>query len=376
VRKTWAVAWKELRQVGRDPLTLVMLIGVPCLMLVLYGYALNFDVRHVALAVEDRDHSAASRALVDAFIASTYFDLAAVLPVESDLELLMQRRVAQAVLVIPERFGERIAAGRQAPVQLVLDGADARTATTILGYANAITAERNLVLFDAAAALGGPGGTRVATPRFRPRVWYNPELRSSHFLVPGLIGVILMLTAVLSTALSVVREKERGTLEQLRTSPLGTFHLLLGKTLPYLFFSLFATLLILLAARALFGVEVRGPKLALFLATLLFLAGALSLGLLISSISTSQAMAFQIGSLASLLPTVLLSGFVFPISSMPRPLQWLTLAVPARHYLVILRGIILKGSGLAPFGPQLAALAIFAATVLALAAWRMSRQGR
>jgi ABC-2 type transport system permease protein len=364
VRKTWAVAWKELRQIARDPLTLVMLIGIPGLMLVLYGYALNFDVRHVALAVEDRDHSAASRALVDAFIASTYFDLTAALPAESDLEIVMQRREAQVVLVIPERFGEHLAGGDKAPVQIVLDGADARTATTILGYANAIAAERNLALLSAATA------TSAAAPlRFRPRVWYNPELRSSHFLV-------LMLTAVLSTALSVVREKERGTLEQLRTSPLGTFHLLLGKTLPYLFFSLAATLLILIAARALFGVEVRGPKLALFLATLLFIAGALSLGLLISSVSTSQAMAFQIGSLASLLPTVLLSGFVFPISSMPRPLQWLTLAVPARHYLVILRGIILKGSGLAPFGPQLAALAIFAATVLALAAWRMSRQGR
>jgi len=370
VRKTWAVAWKELRQIARDPLTLVMLIGIPGLMLVLYGYALNFDVRHVALAVDDRDHSAASRALVDAFIASTYFDLAAALPAESDREIVMQRREAQVVLVIPERFGEHLAGGRKAPVQIVLDGADARTATTILGYANAITAERNLALLSAATA------TSAAAPlRFRPRVWYNPELQSSHFLVPGLIGVILMLTAVLSTALSVVREKERGTLEQLRTSPLGTFHLLLGKTLPYLFFSLAATLLILIAARALFGVEVRGPKLALFLATLLFIAGALSLGLLISSVSTSQAMAFQIGSLASLLPTVLLSGFVFPISSMPRPLQWFTLVVPARHYLVILRGIILKGAGLGPFGPQLAALGIFTTVVLALAAWRLSRQG-
>ena len=374
MRKTWSVAWKELRQVARDPLTLVMLIGVPCLMLVLYGYALNFDVRHVALAVEDRDHSPASRELLDAFIASTYFDLAAVLPVESNLELVMQRRSAQAVLVIPERFGERIAASRPAPVQIVLDGADARTATTILGYANAITAQRNLALLSAVPAAGGPGGARAEPIRFRPRVWYNPELRSSHFLVPGLIGVILMLTAVLSTALSVVREKERGTLEQLRVTSLRPSELIVGKTLPYLAISLMATVLILVAARVLFGVAVRGSYLDLFVAPVVYLIGALGFGLLVSSLSDSQAMAFQVGMVTSMLPAIFLSGFIFPIRAMPGLVQALTYAVPARYFLVVSRGIILKGGALTEYTRDMGFLVLYATVVLTIAYGRLTRR--
>lgn len=372
--KTWAVARKELRQVMRDPLSLLMLVGLPAFMLVLYGFALNFDVRHVSLAVQDHDRSRPSRDLAAAFVNSTYFDLVATPAPGDDLERLLERRVVKAVLVVPVGFGADVAAGRRADVQLLVDGADANTATTVLGYASALVAEQNVRLLAAAFAESGRAlPTGIA---YDPRVWYNPELRSTGFLVPGLIGFLLMLTAVLSTALSVVRESERGTMEQLRVAPLGTLELIVGKTLPYLAISLVATSVILLAARVLFGVVVRGPYLDLFVATLVYLLGALGLGLLISTIADSQAMAFQVGLLVSLLPAILLSGFIFQIRSMPEPLQLVTRLVPARYYLVILRGIIIKGSGLAPYLEQLASLALFAAVTLTAASVRLARQER
>ena len=371
--KLRAVALKELRQIRRDPLSLLMLLGLPAFMLVLYGFALNFDVRHVALAVQDRDHSARSRALVAAFIQSTYFDLAATPDAGTDLESLTARRIAKAVLVIPEGFGADLAAGRTAEVQLLLDGADASTATTVLGYAGALVAEQNATDLQRTVvrALGRDGPLGIS---YRPRVWYNPELSSTRFLVPGLMGVLLMLTAVLATALSIVREKERGTIEQLRVAPLRTVELILGKTLPYLVISFAASVFILLAARVLFGVEVKGPYLSLLGATLLYLIGALGLGILISTLAESQAIAFQGGLLVSLLPAVLLSGFIFQIRGMPMVLQLVTYVIPARYYLVILRGVIIKGSDLGPYWDQMAGLALFAVATLGLATLRLIRE--
>lgn len=369
MRKTFAVAVKELRQVARDPFSLAMLLGVPALMLLMYGYAINFDVRHVALAVQDRDHSQASRDLVAAFVNSTYFDLVAAVPPGSDLERVTERRVARAVLVIPEDYARTLAAGRTASVQMLLDGADAGTATTVLGYAEQLIAQQNVALRG--ALLRGTGATEIDPIDYQPRVWYNPELKSTQFLVPGLVGFILMLTAVLSTALSVVREKERGTMEQLRITDLRILEMLAGKTLPYLCISLLATVIILTAARFLFGVAVRGSYLDLFLITLVYLVGALGFGLFVSSISDSQAMAFQVGTLTSMLPAIFLSGFIFPIANMPAPLRIVTYVVPARYYLVILRGIILKGAGLGSYGVDVAFLIGFALLILGLAYVRL-----
>jgi len=379
--KVRAVAVKEFRQVARDPLTLAMLLGLPTMMLLLYGYAVNFDVRHIRLAIEDRDKTAASRDLGAAFVNSGYFDLVADLPAGADLERLTERRRAQAVLVIPETYGRDVAAGRTARVQLVIDGADANTATTVLGYASAITAEagseitRAWLLRNAGTGTrSGSSASRIATIDYEPRVWYNPELKSTQFLVPGLVGFILMLTAVLSTALSVVREKERGTMEQLRVSSLTPGELLVGKTIPYLAISLLATAIILLAARALFGVVVRGSYLDLFAVTFVYLVGALGLGLLVSSVADSQAMAFQLGAATSMLPSILLSGFIFPIRSMPAVVRGLTYAVPARYFLVVLRVVILKGAGLAPYLADLAFLLAYALVVLGLAFARLTRK--
>ena len=362
--KILAVAGKELRQVRRDPFSLMMLLGIPTFMLLLYGYALNFDVRHVALAIQDRSATSASRDLVFSFVSSTYFENAGRVPESVDPSVVLTRRKAKAVLVIPENYARELSAGRTATVQLLLDGADAATATTVLGYAEGLVAQQTVKI---RAALSGVPA--VAPIRFEPRVWYNPELKSTNFLVPGLMGFILMLTAVLSTALSVVREKERGTMEQLLVTSLRPGELLVGKTIPYLLISLLATAIILLAARLLFGVAVRGSYLDLFAATLVYLIGALGWGLLVSSMSRTQAMAFQVGALTAMLPAIFLSGFIFPIRSMPGALQVVTYAVPARYFLVILRGIILKGAPLTAFLGDLGFLALYAAVVLGIA-WR------
>lgn len=372
LRKVLAVAIKELRQVARDPLTLAMLLGVPAMMLLLYGYALNFDVRRVGLAVQDHDRSKSSREIVAAFVRSGYFDLVADLPAGADLDRYVERRAAKAVLIVPERFGRNLASGRAAPLQLVVDGADALTATTLIGYAEALVQERNAAVRIEAMARQGV----VLDPpvEFQPRVWYNPELESTQFLVPGLIGFILMITAAISMALSVVREKERGTMEQLRVTSLRPAELIVGKVLPYLGISLVAAGIILLAARALFGVIVKGPYLDLFVVVLIYLLGALGWGLLVSSMASTQAMAYQIATISSMLPAIFLSGFIFPIRSMPPALQIVTYAVPARYFLIALRGIILKGEGLGPYLKDVAFLAAFAAIVLGLAWIRLVRR--
>ena len=374
MRRAGAMAIKEVKQVLRDPLTLFMLIVLPMAMLVLYGYALNFDVENVALAVQDRDSTAASRALIDAFVSGKRFALVASLPAGSDIDGFLDRNGASAVLIIPERYERTLALGKTAEVQVLVDGVDASTASTVMGYITGVAAAYNGTRVREYLAGVGEGQVLDAAISFQPRVWYNPELLSTQFLVPGLIAFLMMFTAVISTALSVVREKERGTLEQLRMKPLRTSDILLGKLFPYLFTSLAGVALILVAARYLFGVVVRGPYADLLAATIVFLIGALGWGLLVSTLADSQAVAFQIGVMTALLPTLLLSGFIFPIANMPEPLQMLTHIVPARYYLVILRGIVIKGSGLGPFWDQMGALAIYAFIVLTLASLRFARQ--
>ena len=361
-----AVYRKELRQIARDRRTLMILVFIPAFFLLLYGYALNFDIRNVALAVEDRDGTPESRALVSAFVNSGYFDLVETTYSPARAERLLELNEARAILVIPEGFGRDTTSGRTPPVQVLIAGDNANTATTVIGYAQSIVRDA-----AAATALRPAGPPPVVV---EPRIWYNPELRSTLFLVPGLIAYIAMITAVASTALSIVREKEMGTMEQVRMAPIGTFSFVAGKTLPYFLISLTSAALIVLAAMALFGLPMRGSWFALLVALSLFLIGALATGLLISTVADSQQVAFQMALLISLLPTLILSGFIFPISSMPRPLQLVTALVPARYFLVALRAIVLKGAPLATLVMPLAALAAYAAAMLALASLRLSRE--
>ena len=361
-----AVGRKELRQIRRDRRTLLILVFVPAFFLLLYGYALNFDIRHVALAVEDRDGTPQSRALVSAFVNSSYFDRVADVFSPAEAERLLDLNDARAVLVIAEGFGRDIQSGRTVPVQVILSGDNANTATTVMGYASNI-------LRAAGAELAGGQGQPPALA-VEPRIWYNPELRSTLFLVPGLIAYIAMITAVASTALSIVREKESGTMEQVRMAPIDTFSFIVGKTIPYFLIALASAAIVILASMVLFGLPMRGNWMALGLAMSLFLIGALATGLLISTVADTQQVAFQMALLVSFLPTIMLSGFIFPISSMPTALQLVTYLVPARYFLIVLRGIVLKGAELAHLLPQVAALAVYAAAMLGLASIRLARQ--
>jgi len=363
-----AVARKELRQIVRDTRTLLILLFLPAFFLLLFGYALSWDIRHVPLAVDDRDRSAESRTLIDAFVRSGYFSLVADLRSPTELDTLMDRNEIRAALVIPQGFAHDLLRGQAAPIQILLNGDNANTATTIMGYAMSIV--------QAESARRAPPSLEGTSPlvRVESRIWYNPQLRSALFLVPGLIAYIAMITAVVSTALSVVREKERNTVEQIRMAPIGSAAFLVGKTVPYFFISLVAQLGIVLVAMTLFGLPMRGSWWLLLVALSLFLIGALGLGLLVSSVADSQQLAFQIAILASFLPTLMLSGFIFPIASMPPFLQALTYLVPARYFLVALRGIFLKGLTLPAVWIELAALAAYAVVVLTLASVRLRRQ--
>ena len=361
-----AVALKELRQIRRDRRTLLILLFIPAFFLFIYGYALNFDIRHVALGVEDRDGTTESRALVAKFVQSTYFDLVATVASDEDVNLLMDRGDVRALLVIPEGFANRVRSAETADVQVILSGDNANTATTVLGYATAVLREASVTMNGAAA--------RASLVTVEPRIWYNPELRSTLFLVPGLIAYIATITAVLSTALSIVREKEMGTMEQVRMAPISTPAFVLGKTLPYLVLSQASATLIVITAMVLFDLPMRGNWLALSFVLAIFLVGGVGTGLLVSTMADTQQMALQASMLIAFLPTMILSGFIFPIASMPEPIQYITTIVPARYFLVALRGIVLKGLDLSALWAPIGALALYAFVVLGLSAVRLARQ--
>ncbi len=365
-----AVAVKELRQIGRDRRTLTILLFVPAFFLLLYGYALSFDIRHIGLAVLDRDRSVQSRALVSAFVNSGYFDLVAAVDRDDDIVRLIDRNEVRAAIVIPPRFGADAATGHRTAVQVIVNGDNANTATTVVGYALTLIGTVSSQ-YELQARLGSASGPLLTV---ESRIWYNPELRSALFLVPGLIAYIAMLTSVISTALSIVREKELGTMEQVRMAPVGPMAFVIGKTVPYFVIAFASALIIVGASMVLFGLPMRGSWAMLLLSVSLFLIGALGLGLLISTIADSQQVAFQVALLVSLLPTLMLSGFIFPISSMPAVLQAITRVVPARYFLSTLRAIVLKGVGPEVFWRDLVALAIFATVILGLAAVRLRRQ--
>ena len=365
-----AVTRKELRQISRDRRTLLILLFVPAFFLFVYGYALNFDIRNIALAVEDNDQSVQSRQLVSAFVRSGYFDLVAAVTDDREVVRLLDTGGARAVLVIPARFGERASTGQRASVQVLINGDNANTATTVMGYVVGIVNAES-ARYQVLARVGSPAAPLVM---LEPRVWYNPELRSALFLVPGLIAYIAMLTAVVSTALSVVREKEAGTMEQIRMAPISPVGYVLGKTVPYFVISLASAMGVVAVSMALFDLPMRGSWPLLVGSVSLFLVGALAMGLLISTVAESQQVAFQMALLSSFLPTLMLSGFIFPISSMPALLQAVTRVVPARYFLNVLRGVLLKGVGTEVLWRDLIALVVIAIVLLGLASARLKRQ--
>ena len=360
-----AVAAKELRQIRRDRRSLLILLFIPAFFLLMFGYALNFDIRHVTLAVQDRDRTEQSRALIAAFTRSAYFDQVATVERDSDIRALMDQGTIRILIEIPEGFARQILRGETADLQVLLNGDNANTATTVMGYVNG-------VLIEMSAALGGT--VRAPAVGVASRVWYNPELRSTLFLVPGLIAYIATISAVVSTALSIVREKESGTIEQIRMAPISTLSYIIGKTVPYLVIAQTSAFIIIFAAMALFGLPMRGDWISLFVVVAVFLVTGLGVGLLVSTIAETQQVALQISMLLAFLPVFMLSGFIFPIASMPTPLQYVTNIVPAKYFLIALRGVVLKGQSLVDVIRPLMALAVFATVVLGLSALRLSRR--
>jgi ABC-2 type transport system permease protein len=363
---------KEFRQIRRDSRSLIFMIFLPAFLLVMFGFALNFDVKHVPLAIVDQDGSRTSRELVAKFRTTEYFDVRATVERTGDLDGLMASEKIKAALVVPEKFAEDLLAGRSASVQFILDGANAMSGTTAAGYAAAILQSYSQRITLEAMARRGFGEMMLPL-RTDVRVWYNPELRSARFLVPGLMAFILMVVLTTSTAFSVVREKERGTMEQISVSPLRPAALIIGKLLPYVFISLASAHLVLAMGWALFGVAVKGNYFLLLLSMVLFLVCGLGQGLLISAITRTQQVAFLVSIILTILPTFLLSGFVFPIRNMPAVIHLITYFIPARYFLVALRAIILKGAGFPAFWDQDLALAVFGVLTVTLSAVLLGR---
>jgi len=362
-RRLFAVARKEVLQLSRDARSLVLAFLLPALLLVLFGYAISFDVRDIRTGVLDEDRSAESRALLDAFRASGYFTFVATLDGPGGIRPLLERGEALAVIVIPAGFAADLGSGRPAAVQALVDGSDANTATIALGYARGVVAS-----WAARRADGGGAGSAPRPPLLaETRVWFNEELESKNMIVPGLVAVVMMIVAAMLTSLTIAREWERGTMEQLAATPVTRLEVVAGKLLPYLAIGLVDVAVATALGVWLFGVPLRGSLLLLAGLSLLFLSGALGLGMFISAVTRSQMLATQVAMLATFLPAFLLSGFMFAISVMPRPLQLLTYLVPARYFLVVTRGIFLKGVGLEVLSAQAWLMVAFAAAGLALA---------
>jgi ABC-2 type transport system permease protein len=363
---------KELRQILRDRRSLGVLLAVPAVMLILFGYALNYDVKHVPFAIFDQDRTMTSRELTDGFLHTEYFDKVATLTSERQIDTMLVKQIARAVLVIPVNFEKDLRANHSVEVQVVVDGSNATNATAAAGYLQAMAQDYSTkITLD---ALSHSGFGKPALPiDYRARIWYNPELTSPKFLVPGLIGFILMISTVISTSLSIVREREKGTMEQIIVSPIHPMELIIGKTMPYVVISLISTSLILFTGYLLFDVVIRGSIILLFLESLLFIFCGLGLGLWVSSVSDRQESAFQLATLVSILPTFMLSGFAFPIRNMPVVIQAITYINPARYFLWILRAIILRGAGLEVFWLQTLFMVIFASAIIAISWNKMKK---
>lgn len=360
LRRFVAVARKEVIQLRRDPRSLLLAFAVPILLLVVFGYAITWDIRNIALGVLDRDHTAASRGLIDAFEASGYFEVIERLERESEIHALLDRERVQIVLFIPPDFAERAGTASPPAVQAIVDGSDANTATIILAYAQAILAQHSTRLQGVSMSEALPLVTES-------RVWYNEELRSRNMIVPGLVAVIMAVIAAMLTSLTISREWERGTMEQLASTPVTRIEIIFGKLVPYVAIGLIDIVLTVVLGVVIFGVPFRGNAGLLLVLSLLFLIGALGFGIAISAITKSQMLSTQAAMVATYLPALLLSGFMFSIDAMPAFLRGITYLIPARYFLVVTRGIFLKGVGIEVLRVQGLLMLLFAVIGLGMA---------
>ncbi|MBI5382202.1 MAG: ABC transporter permease [Opitutae bacterium] len=366
LRRLWAVARKEAIHIRRDPRSLTLAIGIPMLMLLMFGYALTLDVDRVPFVVWDQSHTPESREFVARFTGTRYFDFRGTVGRYAELERALDAREAMLGLVIAPDFGAQLAAGRRTAVQAVVDGSDSNTAGIVLGYTQALAMGFNqqLALEQVQRRVGAMPSPALD---LRTRVWFNPDLASRNFIVPGIMAVIMGLIAALLTSLTVAREWERGTMEQLISTPVKPGELILGKLLPYVAIGLANMVIAVLLAVFLFEVPVRGSVPLRVGVGTLFIVATLAQGLLISALARQQLLASQLAMISTFLPAFLLSGFAFAIANMPPVVQGITHIIPARYFVALVKGIFLRGVGLEVLWADALFLAVFAVVVLGLA---------
>lgn len=367
-----AIVRKEFIHVIRDPRTLAVMCVMPIMQLMLLGYATNTDVRNIPLGILDQDRSQQSRELINAYVISGQFAIAQQPSTEQELTQLMDNGEISAALVIPPSYGRDILAGKSVSVAVYIDGSDPSTANTALSSAVLIGQSVSTNLQFERMERNGMRGITLPL-EVRSRVWYNPDMLSAYFMIPGLIGLILQMQITMLTANAIVREREYGTIEQLIVTPIQPFELMLGKTLPYMLVAFLLIVEVLAVGGLVFGVPIRGNILMLLLASLLFLFTVLGIGLLISSIANTQQESMLL-TMATLLPSVFLSGFLYPLASLPMLMQWISKLVPLSYFLVIVRSVMLKGTSIFEFTSQLSFLAVSAVVFLTLASLRFKKR--
>lgn len=364
--RVWAIARKESIHILRDPRSLGMAIAIPMLLLLLFGYALSLDVDNVPTVVWDQSVSHGSRELVSRLDGSQYFSIVEQVSNYREVERAIDSGRAIVALVIPTDFAGRIEAGRAAPVQAIVDGSDPNTATIAMGYLDAVTFgySQNVALREIRRTTG-----QIVHPPvdLRARAWFNADLESKNYIIPGLIAVIMMVIAALLTSLTMAREWEQGTMEQLIATPVRGNELILGKLLPYFAIGMLDVGLAVLLGEVLFDVPLRGSVTLLFVMAAIFLAGALAIGMVISILTRSQLLASQLAMVLTFLPSFLLSGFMYAIANMPVPIQAITRLVPASYFVTMLKGIYLKGVGLEVLALEASLLVVFGLALVLLA---------
>jgi ABC-2 type transport system permease protein len=372
--RIFAIVKKEFRQIVRDKRSLILIFFYPVFMLILFGYALNFDVKHIQLGIYDLDKSELSREFIKTFNSSEYFNIVKYITSPEEVNHSLDDKSVQCVISIPSDFEKKFYSKQNADVQFLVDGVNGNTATIIMNYVNAATIGFSQKI---SVDMLAKSGINISRPLNIAGVfWYNPDLKTTEFLIPGLVATILIVICVTLTAVSIVREKEQGTIEQINVSPVSPLELILGKIIPYIILSIFIAILVLLIGHILFDLQIKGSIFYMFIGTLLYLIAALSIGIFVSTIADSMQVAFQLSTLISQLPTNILSGFIFPIESMPFPIQIVTNLSPAKFFIIILRSVVIKGSGIETFWQQYIYLIIFALFFLTISMIRTARQRR
>jgi ABC-2 type transport system permease protein len=359
----WPMLYKEFLQMRRDRLTLAMMVVLPAVQLIVFGFAIRTEVRHVPTVVLDESRSQESRALIEAIVNTGNFDITAQVRSRVELEDWIQRGAASAGIIIPPDFQTDVKRGRTATAQVIIDAADPLSSQSAISGATLAAAAHGATLLP--SSIAPPLDLRV-------RPWYNPALRSETYIVPGMIGILLSITMILITSMAVVRERERGTLEQLIVTPIGKTSLMLGKILPFVLVGYTQMTVVLVLARLMFDVPLRGSLIELYVITFGFITANLGIGLLVSTLVRTQAQAMQ-ASFFFLMPNILLSGFMFPRAAMPPLAQWIGLLLPLTYYLQVLRGILLKDVGLGALWPQTLVLLLFATVLVSLSVKRFTK---